>query len=69
MEPDTQEPQHNLSYEAVITYHTSEIGSITPRSGQHIEEPVTTFIEILASYMNPLFNDPLGQPLTDPPST
>jgi hypothetical protein len=27
MEPDTQEPQHNISYEAMITDHTSETGA------------------------------------------
>jgi hypothetical protein len=37
MEPDTQEPQHNISYEEVIADHTSETRSIAPRSGQHIE--------------------------------
>jgi hypothetical protein len=67
MEHDTQEPQHNISYEAVIADHTSETRSVAPGSGQHIEELVTTFIEILASYMNPLFIDPLSLPLTDPP--
>jgi hypothetical protein len=69
MEPDTQEPQHNISYEAVITDHTSETGSIAPGSGHHVEEPVPTFIEILAYFVNPPFTDPLGQPLFDPPST
>jgi hypothetical protein len=68
MEPDVQEPQHNISYEVMISDHTSETGSITPRSGQHVEELVTTFVEILAYYVNPLFNDPLGLPLIDPPS-
>jgi hypothetical protein len=69
MDPEVQEPQHNVSYEGMIEDQTSETESIAPGSGQHIEEPVTTFIEILASYMNPLFTDPLGLPLTDPPST
>jgi len=68
MEPDIQEPQHNVSYEEMIIDHTSETGSVTPESGQHVEEPVTTFIESLASYMNPLFIVPFVQPLIDPPS-
>jgi hypothetical protein len=68
MEPDTQEPQHNISYEAVIVDHTSETGSIAPGSGHHVEEPVPTFVEILAYFVNPPFTDPLGQPLFDPPS-
>jgi hypothetical protein len=49
--------------------HTSKTESDAPESGQHVEEPVTTFVESLSSYMNPLFNDPLILPLTDPPST
>jgi hypothetical protein len=68
MEPDTHEPQHNISYEAVIIDHTSETGSITPGSGHHIEEPVPTFVESLAYFVNPSFIDPLGQPLFGPPS-
>jgi hypothetical protein len=59
MEPDTQEPQHNISYEAIITNHTSETCSIAHGTGQHVEEPVTTFVEILTSYMNLLFSYPL----------
>jgi hypothetical protein len=69
MEPDTQEPQHNLSYEAVIIDHTSQTGSIALGSGHHIDEPVPTFVESLAYFVNPLFTDPLGQTLFDPPST
>jgi hypothetical protein len=68
MEPDTQEPQHNISYESVITYHTYENGSVTPRSGHHVEEPVPTFIESLTYFVNPPFTDPIFQPLFDPPS-
>jgi hypothetical protein len=60
MEPDVQEPQHNLYYKAMITYHTSETESITPGSGQHVEELVPTFVEIFASFVNPSFTDPFG---------
>jgi hypothetical protein len=49
---------------------TSETRSLTPGSGQHVvKELVTAFIEILAYYTDPLFTDPLGLPLIDPPST
>lgn len=68
MEPNTQETQHNLSYEEVIVDHPSETGRIAPRSGQHIEEIVTNFVEILSSYVNQFFDDPLSLPPTDPPS-
>jgi hypothetical protein len=67
MDPDVQEP--NVSYGEMIEDQISKIESIVPRSGQHVEELVTTFIEILASYVNPLFTDPLDLPLIDPPST
>jgi hypothetical protein len=53
----------------MIKDQTSETGSIPPGSDHHVEELVTTIVESLASYMNPLFTDPLGQPLIDPPST
>jgi hypothetical protein len=69
MDPEVQEPQHNVSYEGIIEDQTFEMGSVAFGSGHHVEELVTTFIEILASYMNPLFMDPLSLPLTDPPST
>jgi hypothetical protein len=44
MELNIQEPQHNISYEEMIIDHTSENRSIAPRSGQHVEEMVTTFV-------------------------
>jgi hypothetical protein len=69
MKVDTQEPQHNISYEAMIIDHTSETRSIAPGSGRHIEELVPTFVESLAYLLNPPFIDPLVQPLFDPPST
>jgi hypothetical protein len=53
----------------VIVDHTFDTRRVTPRSGHHVEEPVPTFIEILAYFVNPPFTDPLGQPLFDPPST
>jgi hypothetical protein len=65
MDHDIQEPQQNISYKGMIVDHTSETRSIPPRSGQHIEELVTTFEEILASYENPLFIDPFVLPLID----
>jgi hypothetical protein len=68
MEPLVQEPQHNVSYEGIIIDHTSKTQSIAPRSGQHIEEPVIAFVESLTSHVNPLFTNPLGLPLIDPPS-
>jgi hypothetical protein len=69
MDSDIQEPQPNVSYKGMIVDKTFETKSVAPGSGQHVEAPITTFIESLASYMNPLFTDPLGLPLTDPPST
>jgi hypothetical protein len=60
MEPDTQEPQHNISYKAVLIDHTFETGSIAPGSGHHIEEPIQTFVESLTSFVNPFFTNPLG---------
>jgi hypothetical protein len=69
MEPNAWEPQHNVSYEGMIKDQTSETKSLTPGSGKHIEESVTTFVEILASYVNSLSTDQLVLPLTDPPST
>jgi len=65
---EVQEPQHNVSYEGMIEEKTSETKSIIIGSDQHVEEPVTTFVEILAYYMNPILNGPLGLPLTDPPA-
>jgi len=47
---------------------TSKTGSISLGSGHHVEEPITTFVESIASYTNPLFTNPLDLPLTDPPS-
>jgi hypothetical protein len=52
----------------MIEYQPSETGSIAFGSGQHIEELVTTFVQSLAYYVNPLFNDTHILPLTDPPS-
>ena len=52
----------------MIGDQNSEIESIPSGSGHHVEEPVTTVIESLAYYMNPLFTDPLIQPLINPPS-
>jgi hypothetical protein len=69
MEPNAEEPKTNVSYQEMIKYQPSKTGSIALGSGQQIEEPITTFVEILASYINPLFTDPIGQPLIDPPST
>jgi len=69
MEPNVQEPQHNVSNKGMITNHTFETQSVTPRSGQHVEEPITTFVESLASYVNHLFTGPFVLPLIDPPST
>jgi hypothetical protein len=68
MEPDTQEPQHNFSYEEVIIDHISETGSVASGSGHHVEETIPTFIERLESFLNPPFNVPLGQPIFYPPS-
>jgi hypothetical protein len=53
----------------MIKDQTFETESVAPGSDQHVEEPVTNFVESLASYVNPLFTDPLILPLTDPPST
>jgi len=69
MDPEVHEPQPNVSYERMIEDQTSQTRSVTSGSGQHVEEPVTTFVESLASYVNPIFTDPLVLPLTDPPST
>jgi hypothetical protein len=60
MEPDIQEPQHNISYEVVIADHTFETESIALGSGHHVEEPILTFVEIFASFVNHSFTDPLG---------
>jgi hypothetical protein len=60
IEPNTQEPQYNLSYKAMIADHTSKIRIFTPGSGHHIEELVPTFVEIFSYFLNPLFTDPLG---------
>ena len=48
----------------MIGNQTYETESIPLGSGHHVEELVTTIVEILSSYMNPLFTNPLGQPLT-----
>jgi hypothetical protein len=69
MEPNVLEPQPNVSYEGRIEDPTSEIGSVALGSDHHVEELVTNFVESMAYYMNPLFTDLLGPPLTDPPST
>jgi hypothetical protein len=53
----------------MIINHTSETESVTPGSGQHIEELVTTFVESLASFVNPFFTDPFVLPLIYTPST
>jgi hypothetical protein len=53
----------------MIQHKTSDTGSVAPGSGQHIEELIRIFVEILVSYVNPLFTDPLGQPCTNPPFT
>jgi len=66
MDPDVQEPQHNVSYEGMIQDQTSETRSVSLGSGKHIEEPVISFVERLASYTHTLFTNPLSQPLTDP---
>jgi hypothetical protein len=68
MDPEVQEPQHNVSYEGMIEDQTSETKSVAPGIDQHIEEPITTFIESLESYENHPFTDPLSLPLIDPPS-
>jgi hypothetical protein len=68
MDPEDREPQHNVSYEGMIEDQTSKIESVSPGSGQHVEEPVTTFIEILVFYVNPIFTHPLNLPLIYPPS-
>jgi hypothetical protein len=60
MEPDIQEPQHNIFYEEMITDHTSKTGSITLGSGHDVEEPVPTCVEIFENFVNPPFIDPLG---------
>ena len=52
----------------MIVDNTSETGSIAPGSGHHIKELIPTFVEILESFVNLPFIDPLGQPLFDPPS-
>jgi hypothetical protein len=67
MEPEVQEPQHNVSYEVMIEDHISKTESVAHGSGQHGEEPIMMFVESLASYVNPPFTDPLYQPLTDTP--
>jgi hypothetical protein len=51
----------------MIEVQTSDTRNIPPGSGCHVEEPITTVIEIPASYMNPPFTDPLFQPVSDPP--
>ena len=53
----------------MIVDHTSRTGIIASGSGHHIDEPVPTCVESLTYFVNPLFTDPLGQPLFDPPST
>jgi hypothetical protein len=53
----------------MIIDQTFETGSIPPGSSHHIEELITIVIEILSSYINLIFIDPLNQPLIDPPST
>jgi hypothetical protein len=69
MDLDIHEPLNNVSYEGMIEDKTSETRSIALGSGQHVEEPITTFLEILASYVNHIFTNQLGLPLTHPPST
>jgi hypothetical protein len=64
-----REPQPNVSYEGMIKDKTSETERISLGNGHHIEVPVTTFIESLTYYTNPLFTDPLFPPLIDPPFT
>jgi hypothetical protein len=53
----------------MIEDKTFETEIIPPRSGHHVEEAITTIVEILAYYIYPPFTNPLGQPLIDPPST
>jgi len=69
MELEVQEHQHHVYYEGMIRYQTCETESIAPGSGQHVEELVTTFVEILASYTNTPFIDSLSLTIFDPPST
>jgi hypothetical protein len=52
----------------MIAEHTYETRSVAPGSDHHVEKPVPTFIEIFSSLMNPLFTNPLYQPLIDPSS-
>jgi len=52
----------------MIQDQNSKTWSIAPGSGQHVEELVTTFVESLEYYMNPIFTYPLGLPLIDSPS-
>jgi hypothetical protein len=68
LDPDVQEPQRNPSYEGMVEEQTSETGSVSPRSIQHIEELVKTFMESLVSYANPPLTDPLGSLLVEQPS-
>jgi hypothetical protein len=69
MELDTQEPQHNIYYEAMMAEHTYKTRGVALGSGHHVEEPLPIIVEIFSSFGNPFLTNPLGQPLFDPPST
>jgi hypothetical protein len=69
LDPEVQEPQHNSSNEGMVKEQTSETESVAPGSGQHTEEPVTTFVEGVVPYTNPPLTDPLGPLLVEQPST
>jgi hypothetical protein len=49
MDPEFQELQPSVSCEGMIKYQTFETESVAPGSVQHMEESVTTFVEIFAS--------------------
>jgi hypothetical protein len=53
----------------MIEDQNSETKRIAPGNGHCVEEPVKDFVEIIASYMNPLFTNTVGEPFIDPQST